>query len=58
VASNPSRALVGVAGHGRHVELVFRYDRQAVRGPDAVGLMVRMPVEEDDELERWEEDSD
>jgi hypothetical protein len=29
-----------------------------VRGPDAVGLMVRMPVEEDDELERWEEDSD
>ena len=48
VASNPSRALVGVAGHGRHVELVFRYDRQAVRGPDAVGLMVRMPVEEDD----------
>lgn len=51
VASNPSNCLIGVAGNLGHVELVYRYDRQAVNGADAVGLMVRLPVEEEDELQ-------
>ena len=49
--ANPSDCLVGVAGNKGHVELVYRFDRQAVHGNDAVGLMVRVPVEEDDDVE-------
>ena len=48
--TNPSNCLVGVARGLGHVELVYRYDRQAVNGNEAVGLMVRMPVEEEDEV--------
>ena len=29
---------------------MYRYDKQAVNGADAVGLMVRLPVEEDDDV--------
>jgi HUS1 checkpoint protein len=39
-----------VASNLGHVELVYRYDRQAVHGSEAVGLMVRLPVEEEDDL--------
>jgi len=53
--TDPTNCLVGVAGGGGHVELVFRYDRQAIHGNDAVGLMVRLPVEEDDDV-MFEED--
>ena len=49
--ANPSDCLVGVAGNKGHVELVYRFDRQAVHGNDAVGLMVRVPVEDDDDVE-------
>ena len=49
--ANPSDCLVGVAGNKGHVELVYRFDRQAVHGNDAVGLMVRVPVEEEDDVE-------
>ena len=49
--ANPSDCLVGVAGNKGHVELVYRFGRQAVHGNDAVGLMVRVPVEEDDDVE-------
>jgi HUS1 checkpoint protein len=49
--ANSSDCLFGVARNKSHVELVYRFDRQAVHGNDAVGLMVRVPVEEEDELE-------
>ena len=49
--ANPSDCLFGVARNKGHVELVYRFDRQAVHGNDAVGLMVRVPVEEDDDVE-------
>ena len=49
--ANPSDCLVGGAGNKGHVELVYRFDRQAVHGNDAVGLMVRVPVEEEDDVE-------
>ena len=49
--ANPSDCLVGVAGNKGHVELVYRIDRHAVHGNDAVGLMVRVPVEEEDDVE-------
>jgi HUS1 checkpoint protein len=49
--ATPSDCLVGVAGNKGHVELVYRFDRQAVHGNDAVGLMVRVPVEEEDDVE-------
>jgi hypothetical protein len=29
---------------------VFRYDRQTVNGPDAVGLFVRVPGEIDEDM--------
>ena len=48
--SNPSDCLFCVARHRGHVELVYRFDRQAVHGNDAVGLMVRVPVEEEDDV--------
>ena len=49
--ANPSDCLFGVARNKGHVELVYRFDRQAVHGNDAVGLMVRVPVEEEDDVE-------
>ena len=55
MSTDPTNCLVGVAGGGGHVELVFRYDRQAIHGNDAVGLMVKLPVEEDDDV-MFEED--
>jgi hypothetical protein len=42
--------LFGVARNKNFVELVYRFDRQAVNGNDAVGLMVRVPVLEDDDV--------
>jgi HUS1 checkpoint protein len=50
-SSNPSDCLFGIAKYKGHIELVYRYDRQAVHGNDAVGLMVRVPVEEEEDVE-------
>ena len=50
-SANSSDCLFGVARNTTHVELVYRFDRQAVHGNDAVGLMVRVPVEEEDDVE-------
>ena len=50
VHTNPSNAMIGVASNRGHMELVFRYDRQTVNGPDAVGLFVRVPGEIDEDM--------
>ena len=51
VQTNPSNAMIGVASNRGHMELVFRYDRQTVNGPDAVGLFVRVPAEIDEDFD-------